>query len=627
MANEKNDIIELSDYEHVRLRNEMYFGSRDPNTQTVLSYPEGVPVPLEVTWVPAVFTAFREILDNSLDEIIGHSSGSRIDVTYDEATSTFSIKDDGRGIPFDYSEEHQCHFATLALSRARAGRNFKERGRVAGTNGIGGTGVNFCSSSFKLEIERGGEKFTQTFTESDTELVIGKPVIKSGAKNTGTKITFTLSKKVFKNLQLPEFFIRDRLYEIALTNPVKIYFQGKQIKTKSIEKDLFTGKKPITMEIKETDFNSRFWLVPEFFESGEYNQTLVNRIPAFDGGVHIDAFRRNFFSGLITALERESKKRKLVPNRSDISEGLLLFNVTDMDAPNFNSQSKTRLNNEETAKYVRDMLNNPDFFKNIIKKYPDWINSIYARCEARTMKKDASDAAKDSKKMLREKVPDLTDANGKDRSKCILVLTEGLSAAAGMTAVRTPEIHGCLPLGGKTMNVNGQKIPTVLNNKVLRSIMNSIGLVPGSKAIRSELRYQTIYIAADADYDGYDITTLLVNFFYTYWPELFMDEENPMFNTLLTPFIIAAKGKQKKYWYADDHHLFDPEKYKGWAITRAKGLGSLKKDDWKHSIENPKLLPITHDDELKETLDLIFNKGRADDRKDWMGAHDTEQND
>lgn len=599
----------------------MYYGSRDPHTQVVLVYPDGKPELKEVTWVPAVFTAFREILDNALDEVVGHGYGDRIDVTYDHESMVFSVEDNGRGIPIDYSDAHGMHLATLALSQARAGRNFAERGQVAGTNGIGASGVNFCSEYFVLDIERDGKHFKQTFTQGEEDLVVGRPKIRDKATpKTGTRVEFKLSDKVFKDMTLPEEFLHSRVYEVALCNPkIKVYYNGERIQAKSVEKNLFAGCKPIYIESTEGAFSSKFWLLPSFFASGEHQHSLVNNIPAFDGGVHMDAFKRHFFGGLLFSLEKESKKRKLYPNRSDVAEGLMIFNITNMKAPNFNSQSKTRLNNEETAKHIKATLDDPDFFKNIIKKYSDWIDEIYQRCAERTMKKDASEADKEAKKMLREKVPGLMDATGADRSKCILFLAEGVSAISGMASVRDPEIHGGLGLGGKVMNVHGASIKDVLDDAALRDIMNSVGITPTRKLDRSEMRYGKIYIAHDMDPDGLNIGALLNNFFYTYWPEMYDPQQEPIVHVFMTPFIIAEKGKQRKYWYSDDYQDFEPEQYKGWSITRAKGLGTLTKEDWEHSLTKPKLLPLVDDGKMHETLGLIFDPSRANDRKKWIG--------
>jgi DNA gyrase/topoisomerase IV subunit B len=624
MANDK--IVKLTEAGHARVRTEMYLGSRDPHTQIVLQYENGQPYAVEQTWIPAVFTAFREILDNSLDEVAGHGHGDRIDITYDPSTMIFSVADNGRGIPIDFNEEHQVHAATLALSHARAGRNFGERGQLRGTNGIGASVVNFCSEWFHLDIERDNQNFHQEFTEGpslDADLVVQTPVIKkkNTLKATGTKVTFKLSSQVFKEMSLPEDFLQARIYEVALCNPkIKIYYNGVKVAVKTgLEKNLFPGLKPIHIGVTEGSFTSDFWMVPHFFEDGEHQHSLVNSIPAFDGGVHMDTFKRYFFSGLLTALERESKKRKLQPNRSDLADGLLLYNITTMDAPNFNSQAKTRLNNEETSHHVKKALDDPDFFKNIIRKYGDWIDDVYARCAERTMKKDAAEANKLAKKVLRSKVAGLMDASGTDRTKCILFLAEGLSAISGMASVRDPKIHGGLGLKGKVMNVFDAAIKDVLEDSALQDIMNAVGLIPGQKAKRENMRFGKIYIAHDMDPDGLNIGALLVNFFYKYWPELFDPNEEPVVHIFMTPFIIAEKGKQRKYWYSDNHHEFEPEQYKGWSITRAKGLGTLTEEDWEHSLATPKLFAMKNDGKMQETLDLIFNGKRADDRKKWIG--------
>lgn len=211
-----NTIKKLNDYQHVRLKNEMYFGSRAPHTQDIISYDGLKPVLKSYTWVPAVFTAFREILDNALDEMLGHGHGNKLEITYEPETMTFSVQDNGRGIPIDWSDEYECYLATLVLANLKAGRNFEERGNVAGTNGIGASGVNFCSKFFSMEIVRDGKKFYQEFTEGENDThVFGEPKIIKSSKSPGTKITFRLSDKVFKDLTLPMDFVTDRVTEIS----------------------------------------------------------------------------------------------------------------------------------------------------------------------------------------------------------------------------------------------------------------------------------------------------------------------------------------------------------------------------------------------------------------------------
>lgn len=620
----KKEWKKLNDFQHARNNNEMYFGSRDEHTQTVLGYDGGKPVIESHTWIPAVFTAFREVLDNALDEVVTHGHGDQVDVTFDPKNMIFSIRDNGRGIPINFDEEEQQYAATVLLSETKAGRNFDDRGNSRGMNGIGASIVNMCSEYFQLDITRDGKNFIQRFVESADNLVIEEPMIMPAKKGapTGTRVEFKLSPKVFKRMDLPEAFVRARVFDVALCYPqLRVFYNGERVVTRgSVEKTVFPTTKPITFTVREPGFISQFWLVPSFTQDGtEMSHTLVNAIPTFNGGTHVDAFKRKFFSGLIEAMSPMSKKRRLLPNRSDIADGLLVFNVTEMNAPKFDSQNKTRLINEDSAKSVEKALADPDFFKKVIKNNPEWIESILARCAERTQKKDNAETAKLAKKNARAKVEDLEDASGVDRSKCILFLGEGKSAISGMVEARDATIHGGLPLRGKVLNVFGKSHKEVWENEALRKIMQAIGLIPGQRVNRSTLRYGKVYITTDADEDGKNIAALLVNFFYTLWPELFDPEKEPFIYVFDTPLIIAVKGKTRKYWFNEDYETFDGDQYKGWDITRAKGLAALKRDDWRHALAHPKVQAMLDDGKMKESLDLLFNDKRADDRKAFIG--------
>lgn len=616
-----SEIQKLNDYQHARLRLEMYLSSRDPHTQSVLTYGEDGPTPREFTWVPAVFTAFREIFDNALDEVAAHGHGSEIHVTYNPLTMVFSVKDNGRGIPISFDKKHKQHAATMAVSETKAGRNFGERGATRGLNGVGAAIVNFTSEYFTVDINRDGQHFNQRFQEGDNDLVIEQPIIlPTRSKATGTHIEFRLSSKVYKHLVLPIDFIRDRMQEAAFCYPkIRFYFNGTQVKTKGVEKDLFAKRKPITFLIEQEGFRSEFWLVPGFFADGaEYTHSLVNAIPMFNGGTHIDAFKRNFFSGMIDALAPTSKRKKLTPNRSDLADGMLIFNITAMDAPEFDSQSKTRIINEHVGKLVNAAMADADFFKGVIRRNPEWIEAVYERCAERTMKKETSDISKMAKRAGKVRVAKLHDATSVNRGSCSLFLGEGDSAIGGLVEARNPSIHGVMPLKGKVMNVHGMSPKQIYENDELARMMNAIGLVPGKRANRHTLRYGRVYITTDADEDGKSICALVANFFYLNWPELF-DPANPVIHVFDTPLIIADKGKERKYWYADNVETFDPEKYRGWEITRAKGLAQLKEVDWKFALANPKSLPLIDDGELAECLSLLFDGKRADDRKAFIG--------
>ena len=194
------------------------------------------------------------------------------------------------------------------------------------------------------------------------------------------------------------------------------------------------------------------------------------------------------------------------------------------------------------------------------------------------------------------------------------------SAKGMISAVRDPEVHGALPLRGKILNVRGESPKVIIENQIIQDLMTSVGCVLGQKVDRKTLRYGQVYLAADQDPDGANITALLVNFFYIHWPELFDPEQEPFFYAFQTPFIIQEKGKTRHYWFAHDYHEYNPSDWKNCPKpTRAKGLGSLEEVDWIYSLDKPQLVPLVDDGKLSEVLDLIFSDSRANDRKNWIG--------
>ena len=485
------EIKKLSPYQHVRLRTSVYYGSTSKHTQHVLSVDQTGVTIKEFTWVPAVYVCLREIIDNCLDEVVVKKFGNKINIEYNPTNMSFIVEDNGRGIPIDWDEDHKMHKATLALSELMAGRNFENRDNTAGMNGIGASGVNYCSEYFNIDIYRDNKHFHQKFAEGSdvfNALQIYDPIIKKhSASKTGTKVTFKLSKTVFQNPLLPLDFVASRVYELAYCNPtIQISFNGKLIKAKgNLTNTLFAKHHTIPINVNADGFNSEFYLVTDILESGEYEHSIVNNIPAFDGGKHIDAFKKLFASGLLLALTRESKRRGLLPNRSDIYEKLMIFNVTTMKKPEFDSQSKTRLINDDIDGFIKEVLDNEDTFKKIIKQNKTWIDEIYARCAARTQKKDDADLAKMGRKLMRNKVPKLLDANGKDRTKCILIITEGdcIDVNSEITVIRDAELTTVcannLELGDLVItHKNNLKPITNISHKVTKCIKINTGLGP-----------------------------------------------------------------------------------------------------------------------------------------------------
>jgi DNA gyrase/topoisomerase IV subunit B len=287
-------------------------------------------------------------------------------------------------------------------------------------------------------------------------------------------------------------------------------------------------------------------------------------------------------------------------------------------APNFDSQSKTRLTNKEAKWAIFKCLTEQTDWQKFIKDCPDLINAIYKRCAERTHKQDKSQIDADANSLKKLKIAKLIEANSRDRQSCILFITEGDSAKGGLNNVRNPAIHAVMPLRGKILNVFAKKPAEALKSEIIKQLCAAIGLVPGKPADRSTLRYGKIYIMADADDDGQgSICPLVIELFDRYWPELF-DLDEPFIHIFSTPLIIAENKKERKYFYSHNVSEFDPAKFKGWNIRRAKGLGSLQSENFKDALENPVSIPVNRDILVPHVMNLLFNGGRANDRKLMM---------
>lgn len=263
---EEHGVGKLTKFMHARKRTQMYLGSKDVMTANMLLFtPDGYEY-REITWVPALVTAFREIVDNSLDEFVkGSISRPVLKVDYNPETLEFVISDNGRGIPIDYVPEYNSHVCTMVMSETETGRNFSDDDRegVSGQNGLGGSIVAMTSTYFEFDIIRTGKPyplacgdnrgqfhFHQRFEEGSEifpDMIILDPVIKSVSnQRTGTTIKFQLSPEVFPERVLPIELVYSILKQISAFTRYKIVLNGETIQLKpTAEKTLFGNQKAV----------------------------------------------------------------------------------------------------------------------------------------------------------------------------------------------------------------------------------------------------------------------------------------------------------------------------------------------------------------------------------------------
>jgi len=612
------DIRVLTDKEHVRLRTQIYLG----NTK-MTSYP--VPLFLnnkfaikEIEFIPAVYKAVGEIIDNCIDEF--EQSGivnKQLKIDAHPILGTYTVSDNGRGVPIDKHEVGK-YTPEVVFGQLRSGRNFEEEKEagVIGQNGVGSACTNYCSTEFSIDIHRDGKRYRQKF--SNGAEIVSKPTIRKSTSNkTGTSISFQLDSDVFDDVSLPDELMNNRAIEIALTNPgVTTEYNKKKYKYKKGFEEII--KKISKHYYKFTTNNMEFYVIFDVHEGiDERMFSWVNSSLLFDGGLCNTQFLNAFYDRVGTQLKSQAKKNKCEVTKNDIRQNLLVLGNLKISDPQYDSQSKTRLTGPNLRKEMGDFIDKN--WASFARKNKQWLSDVLERAVDRHHTNANKKAIKEHQKTLRKKVPGLVDAASKFRDECQLLITEGESAKSMITEARDPNTTGAFPLTGKINNVYGTTPAQILGMGKLTNLLAAVGLVPGQKASRNDLRFGKIVIATDADVDGSDIFTLLVNLFFTFWPELFDPDYEPVVHRLVAPNICLVKGKKRIHFSTRDEYEKVKGRYKGYEVKYYKGLGSMNREDWEMILsgKTDTLIPITDDGNITDTLELLFGPS-ADKRKEWL---------
>lgn len=614
-----SDIEVLTDAQHVRKRLGMYAGS---NTVTTFMYPLFKRDKIEfvqMSFVPATYKALGEILDNSIDELTQlNSKDKRITLIADPDAGDYTVSDNGRGVPIGMHASGK-HTPEVVFASLRSGRNFgdnREAG-VIGMNGIGSSFVAMSSTEFNINITRDGKNYTQSLLKGIDE--IKPPVIgKAKVAGTGTTIQFKLDPKVYSNVSLPYDLVRNRAQEIALCNPgMKVEFNGEDfVYNKGIEEVLKAVSK---QHMKISGPIGDMYVCFDLHQGiDEQMFTWVNSSLLFDGGICNTQFMNAFVDQVVEHLKPQAKKQKCEVTKNDIKKDLLVFGVLKIANPQYDAQNKTRLVGPSMKKEFVDMVEAA--WKTFARTNKTWLELVLERASRRHHGKADAEATKEHQKSIKKKVPGLLDATGKNRMLCQLLITEGDSASAQISEVRDPTTTATLPLTGKINNVYGCTVAEVLGMGKISDLLSAIGLVPGKRAVRSQLNYGQIVIASDADVDGGNIFTLLCNLFYQYWPEL-MDPSQPfIICRLAAPNVVASKGKKRIHFATRIEFEKKKDSLTGYTIEYCKGLGSLAKEDWEIILDpaNKKCkIPIVDDGGIVNILKLLFSDN-SDNRKEWL---------
>ncbi len=596
---EAKDITVLEGLEAVRRRPAMYIGSTGPRGLHHLIW---------------------EVVDNAVDEAMAGFC-TRIEVTL-RADGGVRVRDNGRGIPVDRHPKTRLPALTTVLTTLHAGGKFDSGAYTVsgGLHGVGVSVVNALSRRLDIEVIRDGFHWEQSFE-------YGKPLapLRKGkaAKRSGTQITFWPDPDVFvEGVEYAAKTVTSRLREMAFLNKgLEIRFRDERGEEPVEERFRYTGglvdfvrhlnasREPIHAQVASFDEKGEDAEIAVAMQwTAGYNETILsfaNNINTHEGGTHEEGFRK----ALTRAINDFARGRNVLKEKDanllgeDVREGLTAVVSAKVRHPQFEGQTKTKLGNTEVRSFVEKALN---------QRIPEWLErnpgegrriaeKALSAARARHAARQARDLTRRKSLLESSGLPGkLSDCSSKDPERSELFIVEGDSAGGSAKQARNSEFQAILPIRGKIINVEKNRLARVLQNNEIQSLITAIGTGIGDDFNLTKARYHKVVILTDADVDGAHIRTLLLTFFFRQMVPLI----DAGYIYIAQPPLYSVKVGTKTRWVRDDADLeavkteLDGRRVN---IQRFKGLGEMNAEQlWETTMdpERRALLQVRLDDEL-----------------------------
>ena len=508
-----------------------------------------------------------EVVNNSIDEAMaGYADTVYVSLNADGSTT---IRDNGRGMPFDINHETGRSALELIMCELHAGGKFDNEGNGAykvsgGLHGVGVSVVNALSTWLEVRVWRGDKEARMSFKDgvptSDLTVVKNETTHEHGPEVTflPSPETFTGTKFDFDTL---EVWLREQSYLNANVRIILEDLRGSEKVVREFHsadglkgfatyldksKELLNAE-PIQM-IKTID-DSYIEIVLQWTTA--YTETslcFTNNIPNRDGGTHLAGFRAGLTRALNKYISEQNTKKDINLSGEDFREGLTSIISVKIPDPKFGSQTKDKLVSSEVRPLVENTVN--DLLYQYLEENPTIAKMIIDKIvEAAT----AREAARKARELSRKKTgPELGSLPGKlancsekDPAKCELFIVEGDSAGGTAKQGRDRKTQAILPLRGKILNVERVRFDKMLGSDTIGALITTLGAGIGKDDFDIEkFRYHKVIIMTDADVDGQHIQTLLMTFFYRHMPEAI---ERGYIYVAKPPLYGVTRGKQQIY--------------------------------------------------------------------------------
>lgn len=546
-----------------------------------------------------------EILDNAVDEAInGHCD--EITVTLHEDGSTVTVTDNGRGIPVDEHPKYKRPALELILTTLHAGGKFENQNyyHSGGLHGVGASVVTALSSHLVARVKRDGFHWEQEFSRGKPKTKLQQ---KGPARGTGTSITFTPDREIFPNPKFEPNWIRERLEARSfLHRGLKLVFEDRT----SGSREVFVHERGIAEYVEKLLRQSGAECVgePIYVErrdgliiecalgwttaTTERVQSYVNGVPTPAGGTHENGFK----AGLSKAVRNYLAVQNLVPKgvtvaAEDTREGLVAVLSIYLQQPQFQGQTKDRLNNPEVTAPIDNFVRTS--LENYLLQNPSQARAVAQRVILAARARLASRAAAETVQRKtsvshRLNLPGkLADCSSTDPRISELFIVEGDSAGGSAKQARDREFQAILPLRGKVLNAEQASATKLFSNKELNDIISALGCGVGKDFDPEKLRYHKVCLLMDADSDGHHICTLLLTFLYRQLPELIRRGHA----YIAQPPLFKIEIGKEVYWAYNDEEkerILAKANGRPVVVQRFKGLGEMNPATLKETTLDPR---------------------------------------